>query len=88
MKRAVYIISGILTLRGVSPTARALVRGSLAVSCVILAAALLYGVYIGDFSPRDILRHRLLADLYRAPQGVLLVSSLGALIVDSSSRGG
>ncbi len=86
LKRAVYIISRLLSLRGVSPEARRMVRWSLALSCAILALALLYGVYIGPLNAGNVQSHRLLADLYRAPQGVLLVSSLGALIVDSSLR--
>ena len=62
-------------------------RASLMLSCALLAASLLLAVYAGPLTAYNVHILKLSADLYRAPQGVLLVASLGALIVDSKLKG-
>lgn len=78
-----YILSG----KNISKPARTIVRLSLILSCLLLTASLLLAVYAGPLTAYNVELHRLSADLYRAPQGVLLVSFLGALIVDSRMKG-
>ncbi len=68
--------------RRLSRPAYYLIKGGLMLSCLILAAALALSVHTGPLSAHNVHTHRLIADLYRAPQGILLVSSLGALIVE------
>ncbi len=71
-----------------SPPALFILRLGLALSCVILAIALLVLVYAGPMTARNVHIHRLIADLYRAPQGVLLVTFIGALIVECQWKEG
>ncbi len=71
----------------ISQPARRLLRGCLALSCVLLALSLVLAVWAGPLTARNVHILRLSADLYRAPQGVLLVASLGALIVDAKMKG-
>lgn len=82
-KKLLYILSG----KNISAPALAMVRASLLVSCALLAASLLVEVYAGPMTAHNVHIHRLSADLYRAPQGVLLVAFLGALIVDFKLKG-
>lgn len=82
-KKLSYILSG----ANISKPAKTLMRFSLILSCALLAASLLLAVYAGPLTAHSVTLHRLSADLYRAPQGVLLVAFLGALIVDSKMRG-
>lgn len=82
-KRLLAILSG----KNISKPARTLLRASLTLSCVLLAASLLLAVYAGPQTAYSVHILKLSADLYRAPQGVLLVASLGALIVDAAAKG-
>lgn len=82
-KKLLYILSG----KNISKPARTIMRLSLILSCLLLTASLLLAVYAGPLTAYSVELHRLSADLYRAPQGVLLVSFLGALIVDSRLKG-
>lgn len=82
-KKLLYILSG----EKISRPAKRLIRFSLVVSCLLLTASLLLAVYAGPLTAHNVELLRLSADLYRAPQGVLLVAFLGALIVDAKLRG-
>lgn len=85
MKRKIaYIFSG----GNISKPALLIIRGSVILSCVLLALSLLMEVWAGPMTARNIHIFRLAADLYRAPQGVLLAGFVGALIVDSIIKEG
>lgn len=77
----------LLSGKNITPPARWLMRTSLALSCVLLALSLVLAVWAGPLTARNVHILRLSADLYRAPQGVLLVAFLGALIVDAKMKG-
>lgn len=66
----------------ISPPARIMMRAGLILSCLMLSASLLIAVYAGEPTLHNRFLCSLYAQLYRAPQGVLLVISLGALCVD------
>ena len=68
--------------RRLSRPAYLLIRYGLIFSCLILAAALLLAVYTGPLTAHNVHIHRLIADLYRTPQAVLLVTHLGALTLE------
>ncbi len=68
--------------RSISWPARLLIEGGLILSAVLLAGALLLAVYTGPLTAHNVHIHRLIADLYRTPQSVLLVTHLGALILE------
>lgn len=76
-----------LSGKNISPPARWLMRVSLALSCALLALSLVLAVWAGPLTARNVHILKLSADLYRAPQGVLLVAFLGALIVDAKMKG-
>lgn len=63
-----------------------LIRLGMTLSCLILAGCLLYGVYIGELNAHSVALHRLLADIYRLPLGILPVTALGALIAEDAVR--
>ena len=71
-----------------SPPAEFILRLGLGLSALTLAAALLLAVWAGPLGARSVHIHRLVADLYRMPQSVLLVCSLGALIAEDRYSGG
>lgn len=77
----------LLSGKNIAPPARWLMRTSLALSCALLALSLVLAVWAGPLTARNVHILRLSADLYRAPQGVLLVAFLGALIVDAKMKG-
>lgn len=66
------------------PTKMALliIKFGLSLSCLLLAASLLVGVYAGELTSRTYELHYLYSELYRTPLGILLLSSLGALIIN------
>ena len=68
--------------RELSRPARSILELGAILSCLILAAALLMSVYTGGLNAHSVHTHRLIADLYRLPQGILLVTFLGALLVE------
>lgn len=68
--------------RELSAPARGLLKLGVMLSCLILAFALLLSVYTGELNAHNVHTHRLIADLYRLPQGILLVTHLGALLVE------
>ena len=78
-----YIFSG----ENISRPALLIIRGSVMLSCALLALSLLMEVWAGPMTARNVHIYRLAADLYRAPQGVLLAGFVGALIVDSVIKG-
>lgn len=82
-KKLLSLLSG----KNISKPAKFLIRLSLVVSCALLVSSLLLAVYAGPLTARNVHILRLSADLYRAPQGILLVGFLGALIVDSKMKG-
>ena len=65
-----------------------MIRGSVLLSCALLALSLLIEVWAGPMTARNVHMYRLAADLYRAPQGVLLAGFVGALIVDTVIKEG
>lgn len=85
MKRRLRLM---LTGGNISPPALFLMRLALRLSCAILALALLVQVRAGPLTAGNVYIHRLAADLYRAPLGVLLAAFVGALIVDALMRDG
>lgn len=72
----------------ISKSALSLIRYSLILSCALLVLSLLLTVWAGPLTARNIYIHRLAADLYRAPQGVLLAAFVGALIIDTAIKEG
>ncbi len=68
--------------RVLSPPAYGLIKGGLVLSCALLAASLALVLHAGPLSAHNVHIHRLAADLYRAPLGVLLLTHLGALLVE------
>ncbi len=68
--------------RRLSRPAYLLIRYGLIASCLILAGALLLSVYTGPLTAHNVHTHRLIADLYRTPLGILLTVYLGALIIE------
>lgn len=68
--------------QNVSPPARLLMRAGLILSALMLSACLLLIVYQGPPAIHNRRVYALIAQLYRAPQSVLLVSSLGAVCLD------
>lgn len=85
MKRKLwYILSG----KNISGPALAVIRLSLILSCALLTLSLLTAVWAGPLTARSVFACRLSADLYRAPQGVLLAGFVGALIIDSVIKEG
>ncbi len=79
-------IRAFFRLEGVSRPARLLLKGTLALSCALLAAALLTAVYAGDVTARSIRLFYMTVSLYKAPLGLLLLASLGALVIDGQSK--
>ena len=59
-----------------------IIKFGLSLSCLLLAASLLVGVYAGELTSRTYELHYLYSELYRTPLGILLLSSLGALIIN------
>ncbi len=68
--------------RRISRPAYLLIKAGLIFSAVLLAADLLLAVYTGPLTAHNVHTHRFLADLYRTPQAVLLITHLGALILE------
>ena len=68
--------------RSPSKTALLIIRSGLALSCLLLSFSLLVGVYAGAFTSRTYELHYLYSELYRTPLGILLITFLGALIVN------
>ncbi len=83
-KKLSYILSG----ENISRPALLMIRGSVLLSCALLALSLLIEVWAGPMTARNVHMYRLAADLYRAPQGVLLAGFVGALIVDTVIKEG
>lgn len=83
-RKLLYILSG----RNISKPALLVIRVSLILSCALLAFSLLIAVWAGPLTARSVCIYRLSADLYRAPQGVLLAGFVGALIIDSLIKEG
>ncbi len=73
---------------GFSAPAYFILRCGLVLSCLMLAASLLIAVYIGPPGLHNHTTYSLVAQLYREPQSVILVTSLGALIVDRLMKEG
>ncbi len=73
---------------GFSPPAYLILRLGLILSCLMLASSLLIAVYIGPPGLHNRAAYSLMAQLYREPQSVLLVSSVGALILDGLMKEG
>ncbi len=71
----------------VSRPALLLIRGGLALSCVLLALSLLTAVYAGEITARNIRLFFLYVSLYKAPLGVLFLTTLGALCIDAAFKG-
>ena len=71
---------------GVSPPARAILVLGISLSCFLLSLSLIIAVYAGDLTPHTYKLHYLYAELYRVPQGILLICFLAALICDDLSR--
>ena len=65
-----------------APAARLILKIALALSCIILSASLLVAVYAGPLTAHTYELHYLYSELYRAPLGVLLLSSFGALLAN------
>ena len=74
-------INALLKPDGLHPVSRGLVKWSLIVSCVFLAASLIVEVWSGEFTARTYAAHYLAAELYRIPQGILLVSFIAAAVI-------
>ncbi len=68
--------------RRLSGPAYLMIKAGLLFSAALLAAALLLAVYTGPLTAHNVHIHRFIADLYRLPQSVLLVTHLGALILE------
>ncbi len=71
----------------VSRPAVLLIRAGLALSCALLALSLLTAVYAGEITARNIRLFFLYVSLYKAPLGVLFLTTLGALFIDAAVRG-
>lgn len=78
----------LFTGTGISRPAYLIMRYGLALCAVMLAACLLIAVYIGPPSLHNHRLYSLMALLYREPQSILLVISLGSLIVDGLIKQG
>ncbi len=58
------------------------IRAGLIVSCLLLSVSLLVAVAAGELTSTTYELHYLYSELYRAPLGVLIISSLGALVFE------
>lgn len=83
-KRLMEMLSG----KNISGPALTLIRFSLILSCALLVLSLLTEVWAGPLTARNVYIHRLAADLYRAPQGVLIAASVGSLVIDALIKEG
>ena len=63
-----------------------LMKYCLMLSCLLLALSLLVAVYTGELSARNCRQFFLYAELFRTPQSILLVASIGALYIDEVLR--
>ncbi len=58
------------------------IKASFILSAAILASALCLGVYIGELTVFNVQMFRLIADLYRAPLGIMIVSMIGTALIE------
>ena len=75
-----------ISCKNVTKPAYLLMKYALMFSCLLLSASLLVAVYTGGFSARSCRQYFLYAELFRTPQSILLVASIGALYIDQAFK--
>ena len=79
MKTAKMLITRIL---GMSTPAYIFLKSCLILSCISLGAAVVILFYAGDFSTESIRLYNLAQELQTAPQGLLLIGSIGSVCIE------
>lgn len=74
--------SDYLQYDAIHPVSLAIIRLSLKLSCFLLSLALLAEVWGGELTARTYEIHYLAAELYRLPQGLLLLAFIAAAVIN------